>query len=239
MESIMCPAGCGRIFLTSQARESHLTQSQNCAWWRKYQKSAQWKEELEAAAEIEALGPKYMARLEEEEEEEKERVGNLLQEYEEDHNIFHFVPLEEPEQPKIGEAGPGPNTQANRLLEKLLGAKARTLDDNSGEDAQILEWNETAGVIIATEPSLQERWKLAHNLEAEVPMDGTSPLPNTIYAPFSSEMDWRIAEWVIKDGIGHKSFDRLLAIPGVSCPMTCFSTFTDYFLGCGKIRTVL
>ncbi|KAJ3776370.1 hypothetical protein FB446DRAFT_762900 [Lentinula raphanica] len=35
------------------------------------------------------------------------------------------------------------------------------------------------------------------------------------FAPFASEMDWRIAEWVVKDGIGHKSFDRLLAIPGV------------------------
>ncbi|KAJ7852764.1 hypothetical protein B0H14DRAFT_3656681 [Mycena olivaceomarginata] len=38
--------------------------------------------------------------------------------------------------------------------------------------------------------------------------------PN-VFAPFASELDWRIAEWVIKDGPGHKAFDRLLEIPGV------------------------
>ncbi|KAF9470504.1 hypothetical protein BDN70DRAFT_762707, partial [Pholiota conissans] len=36
------------------------------------------------------------------------------------------------------------------------------------------------------------------------------------FAPFSSELDWRIAQWVVKDGIGHNSFNRLLEIPGVS-----------------------
>ncbi|KAJ3818812.1 hypothetical protein F5880DRAFT_1625872 [Lentinula raphanica] len=46
-------------------------------------------------------------------------------------------------------------------------------------------------------------------------MDGSSPLPDEAFAPFATEMDWKIAEWVIKDGIGHKSLDRLLAIPGV------------------------
>ena len=36
------------------------------------------------------------------------------------------------------------------------------------------------------------------------------------YAPFASELDWRIARWAIKDNPGHKVFDRLLSIPGVS-----------------------
>jgi len=31
-------------------------------------------------------------------------------------------------------------------------------------------------------------------------------------------MEWRIAHWAVKDGIGHKSFDRLLSIPGVHIP---------------------
>ncbi|KAH9939225.1 hypothetical protein B0H21DRAFT_711252, partial [Amylocystis lapponica] len=35
-----------------------------------------------------------------------------------------------------------------------------------------------------------------------------------VYEPFASEMDWRIADWMIKDNPGHKVFDRLLAIPG-------------------------
>jgi hypothetical protein len=35
------------------------------------------------------------------------------------------------------------------------------------------------------------------------------------FAPFASELDWRVARWAVQEGIGHKSFDRLLAIPGV------------------------
>lgn len=219
MESILCPAGCGRLFQTTKARESHVTQSQSCSWWRKYEKSS-WTQELEATDD-EPLGPEYMERLEEEKEEEEEELvevhvgeleADLLQEYEEDHDIFHFVPLE----PEIGEQGPGPSTQANRLLDRQLGTKLRTLDDNNIEDEQVIEWKKKAGTAIKIDKSLRERWRIAHNLEADIPMDGTGSLPDKLYFPFASEMDWRIAEWVVKDGIGHKSFDRLLAIPGVS-----------------------
>ncbi|KAJ7334948.1 hypothetical protein DFH08DRAFT_916210 [Mycena albidolilacea] len=35
------------------------------------------------------------------------------------------------------------------------------------------------------------------------------------FAPFASELDWRIADWVVKEGPGHKAFNRLLDIPGV------------------------
>ena len=41
-------------------------------------------------------------------------------------------------------------------------------------------------------------------------------VPNNPYAPFSSEMDWMIAQWAVKDAPGHKAFDRFLEIPGVS-----------------------
>ncbi|KAI0055226.1 hypothetical protein BV25DRAFT_1921995 [Artomyces pyxidatus] len=35
------------------------------------------------------------------------------------------------------------------------------------------------------------------------------------YAPFASSRDWYVAQWVVNEGIGHKSFDRFLEIPGV------------------------
>ncbi|KAG0702907.1 hypothetical protein DFH29DRAFT_982183 [Suillus ampliporus] len=35
------------------------------------------------------------------------------------------------------------------------------------------------------------------------------------YAPFASEIDWRVAQWAVVDGVGHNSLDHLLAIPGV------------------------
>ncbi|CAA7267865.1 unnamed protein product [Cyclocybe aegerita] len=34
-------------------------------------------------------------------------------------------------------------------------------------------------------------------------------------SPFTSELDWKIAQWAIKDSPGHNAFDCLLKIPGV------------------------
>lgn len=36
------------------------------------------------------------------------------------------------------------------------------------------------------------------------------------FSPFTSELDWKIGRWSVKDGPGHNAFDRLLQIPGVS-----------------------
>ncbi|KAF8906945.1 hypothetical protein CPB84DRAFT_1632244, partial [Gymnopilus junonius] len=35
------------------------------------------------------------------------------------------------------------------------------------------------------------------------------------YMPFSSELDWRFAEWAVKDGPGQNATDRLLSVPGI------------------------
>jgi hypothetical protein len=36
------------------------------------------------------------------------------------------------------------------------------------------------------------------------------------FSPFSSELDWRVAQWAVKDGPGHNAFNRFLEIPEVS-----------------------
>jgi len=35
------------------------------------------------------------------------------------------------------------------------------------------------------------------------------------FAPFASELDWQVAHWAVSEGIGHKSFNHLMEIPGV------------------------
>jgi len=47
------------------------------------------------------------------------------------------------------------------------------------------------------------------------------------FAPFSSELDWRVAQWAVKDGPGHNAFDRLLKIPGVSKFCLCLKLFSN------------
>ncbi|KAF9003205.1 hypothetical protein BDZ89DRAFT_1146120 [Hymenopellis radicata] len=35
------------------------------------------------------------------------------------------------------------------------------------------------------------------------------------YKPFASELDWRVAQWMVEQGIGHNAFNEFLRIPGV------------------------
>ncbi len=53
-----------------------------------------------------------------------------------------------------------------------------------------------------------------HDAEGDVIMGNNSDTNNP-YEPFSSKMDWMIAQWAVKDAPGHKAFDRFLEIPGV------------------------
>lgn len=42
------------------------------------------------------------------------------------------------------------------------------------------------------------------------------PAEDNPYAPFASEVDWRVAQWAVKETVGQSAFDRFLEIPGVS-----------------------
>ena len=61
--------------------------------------------------------------------------------------------------------------------------------------------------------SLLARWQNIFGTNEGNPKDRTAD--SNHFAPFASELDWKIAQWAVKDGIGHNSFDRLLNIPGV------------------------
>lgn len=212
MDSLICPANCGKSFHTQKGLTSHLTQSNSCSWYRSYEKAAS----VEAQIDHDELSDDLMRReCEGDPDHDGELVGDWLQELEEENNPYHFVPLE-PDS-TFGVAGPGPSTQAHRerLSERQLGGKVRTLDDG---DLSLFEVeHHTGGALVRMDQSLHDRWRLAHDITVDVPMDGSSSPPGNVYAPFASEMDWRVAEWVVKDNIGHNSFDRFLQIPGVSC----------------------
>ena len=133
---------------------------------------------------------------------------------EEEGRPYHFVEEYVDVEVEIGEAGPGPSTTHQRQH-----ADPRVLDE---EDNQLItDWNEKAGTVIRMDQRLHDRWKklFLHKDDSDNNISTTSNQDMELnpYAPFASELDWRIAKWVVKDQIGHKSFDRFLAIPGV-CP---------------------
>jgi len=51
--------------------------------------------------------------------------------------------------------------------------------------------------------SWQEKFSDMVDQDGDVEMEGVG----NKYAPFALEMDWRIARWAVKDGIGHNSFN--------------------------------
>ncbi|KAE9389583.1 hypothetical protein BT96DRAFT_759619, partial [Gymnopus androsaceus JB14] len=67
----------------------------------------------------------------------------------------------------------------------------------------------TAGAVLSTglEENIREQWDRLFGAKTD--------LSNTGYHPFSSRLDWEIAQWAVKEKIGHGSLNRLLAIPEV------------------------
>ncbi|KAF8900108.1 hypothetical protein CPB84DRAFT_1847370 [Gymnopilus junonius] len=107
-----------------------------------------------------------------------------------------------------GVAGPGPSTAANTILCQTAGHHWRIFDDR--EDSRATVWTEGAGHVLRKDmppkPMQDIRDEHGDVLMAE---EG-----NAFY-PFASELDWKVAQWAIKDRPGNNAFDRLLEIPGV------------------------
>lgn len=216
-EDNVCPV-CSRTFKTSGGKRAHMSTAKNCAWYKfgkladlqplRYNASGEG-----GAIEIQAQD---VGGGNEASDMDPADVIEDLEDEEED--LFHFVPQTflQPEDMDVvmeeGEAGPGPSTMANRRSRANM---LCTLDDDN--DERVEEIHPTAGKVIRMDESLHRRWrKLFGDFQApdgDVEMAGDHG--ENSYSPFASELDWQIARWVVKDGPGQNSFDRLLKIPGV------------------------
>ena|SRR5882757_2866459 len=95
-------------------------------------------------------------------------------------------------------------------------------DQSSALDMRVEDVHPTAGKVIHMEEMVHQRWRREFggcDTDEDVVMkdlgEGTSMKMN-MFTPFESELEWRVACWAIQDGVGHKSFDRLMVIPGVA-----------------------
>ncbi|KAJ7454109.1 hypothetical protein FB451DRAFT_1518446, partial [Mycena latifolia] len=137
-------------------------------------------------------------------------VEEVMQQWEDD--LFQFIPADPTAAgpslgPQLNQAGPSSAPQTTPQTRHLS-------DDDEG---CFIESHPTAGRVIRMNDNLHAKWKRSFGLALDPDGDVEMGDPDSLnlFAPFASELDWRIAEWVIKDGPGHKAFDRLLEIPGV------------------------
>lgn len=74
-------------------------------------------------------------------------------------------------------------------------------------DSRFTSWHPTAGKVLSVDHTIQEHWKkLFDNQDNR----------NENYKPFSSQTDWELGQWAIKEKTKQGSFNQLLNLPGVS-----------------------
>jgi hypothetical protein len=189
--SIPCEARCGRQFASISSMHSHLSKARSCAWYE--------------IGKLRALGidnngdsyvpipsqphdPENNSDWEEEDPQQDPVVDMEFGPYEDE---FQFLPIEEPA------AGTGQQNAKYPVLEDV-------------DDQRFVQIDEEAGRIYRHD---------APPRHCQVDMDGDSLMDNgepNPFFPFASELDWRVAQWAVKDGPGHNAFNRLLEIPGVN-----------------------
>lgn len=110
-----------------------------------------------------------------------------------------------------------PQAPEDNVYLETTHSRSTVLDD--GDDERIIIVDEEAGRILRKEtpPSYTQ------DREGDVLMEGEEE--SSPFAPFSSELDWRVAHWAVKDGPGHNAFNRLLEIPGVSNQLNIHKAF--------------
>jgi hypothetical protein len=74
-------------------------------------------------------------------------------------------------------------------------------------DTWTWQWHPSAGKVYRYEPTVHQQWQGLFSME------GTNA--NEGYQPFTSRLDWEVAQWAVKEKIPQRSFNRLLRIPQV------------------------
>lgn len=177
-DDLYCPA-CGRYFKSTQARNTHLSQSARCAWYRKG-KNPEGRRRTERsptpdpppADEIPGdvlITPDIP-------------VAQVIQQWED--NLFQFIPAD-PNQ--AGPSSPPKNSSNSNIRHPT-----DHLPDE--DDSWVTETHRTVGRVIRMNDNLHAKWKrsfgLAIDPDGDIEMAGPNG-PNALngFAPFASELD--------------------------------------------------
>jgi len=214
-----CPA-CDRFFSSQQGLSCHLSTAKSCLWYRKGKIRDLTDQVTNSKIHWRVAQSGHLS------DSLKDHLSDLSDlEVVTFDDLQHEIPLSPIQDefvliPDLGAPGPGPQSSAQAKAALLT----RALDDD--DDLRYIESHPTAGTVLPPNSSEQEN----NDPDGDITMqDDQVAQP---FSPFSSELDWKIAEWAVKDSIGHSSFDRLLAIPGVRFSHCVLSLFLITVVGC-------
>ena len=229
-----CPV-CDRWFQTSQGLMSHLSLARSCKWYRKGKNPIRLDEDIPEPVEMDELvvgNDNSLNGIEVDDEDFEDVIQNR--------DLFRFVL---PDQPPDGFSSPG----ASSSYPRQVTISPPILDDD--DDARTFEEDVTAGAVIAMQPTIVEKWKVyfgddADNDRMDVDGEETEQAvgedPDRKWRPFASELDWRVAAWILKEDVGQNALNRFLSIPGVSLNSVLVRQYLIIFsVGRGESRAEL
>ncbi|PPQ75356.1 hypothetical protein CVT26_015158 [Gymnopilus dilepis] len=211
--SVPCEAGCPRRFNTIASMHKHLVSSKKCAGYLqgKLRDIGLFDDDLAAL-------DRDTDTEEDDEDVEASYEPFIFEPPDAYINELHFTPRDDVDDRNANDgsnsnaiAGPGPATAANILRRGAAAIhRERVFDDRT--DQRTVDWVEGAGRVLrkVTPPSYIDGDARDEEGDVQMADGGSSP-----FVPFSSELDWKVAQWAIRDGPGQGAFDRLLEIPGV------------------------
>ncbi len=210
LHPLQCPA-CLRFFGTQQGINSHLSTTKSCKWYRKGNirdlsdnivPEVEWDKALTGLGEERADMPfqSYgidMGSLSEAQ--DQDLFDNLASQQMDEYQLIPENVLQTLQHPQASGSQPLPQTQHC------------SLDDE--DDTRFTAEHPTTGAVLPATP----------DGDGDIEMGDTTENNLNTFSPFSSELDWRIAEWAIKEKVGNSAIDRLLEIPGVCVPLALTS----------------
>lgn len=233
--------GCFRGFETPKGRNSHMQNANSCKGYKAFMKQREvqlhdlpanpddymrprmfGEEPLEEDTPVDTAGAE--ADDDDNDDEGEGRAAMLrayIESLPEDTELFM---LDEPSV-GLGEAGPGPSTRAH-MFNSILGARPRNLYEDVEDDLPVDEHPNTVDGTPRLKSTLRDHYEALFGQRDDDAMDTTTNADDHLYPHWAGRIDWEIARWMVKDGIGHGSFDRLLAIEGV-CILLLFTAKTD------------
>jgi len=214
LAALQCPA-CSKFFTKTRGRDSHLSQARSCKWYcRGKLREISFRDDLHP--QVVFSDTQTVTQLPDESSEQgqgdlgyawedpnwpdpSDEEGGYRddnEEADEEVNLDEFILLPQP--------GPGPQTQENRN-HRPQATQPWVLDDE--DDTRVVVEHPTAGEVLSR----------VRDKDGDIAMGEASSSRSATeqFKPFNAELDWKFAEWAIKESIGHNALDRLLAIPGV------------------------
>ncbi|KAG2121043.1 uncharacterized protein F5147DRAFT_562725 [Suillus discolor] len=202
-DPLICPA-CHKLMKTPQGITAHLQTAKSCQWYKKGK--------LRELTLPGRFGEEVMAREVDEQmvlprQEPELDPMEVVEEY--GQHMYNLIP-------------PNDEDHIGRNCGEGSYHDAQQETGEGEEDVHIIEEHLLVGRVIRVDETLHQLWRRRFGEEKaegeDVDMDDTSQLSSSYntFSSFASELDWRVAHWAVSEGIGHKSFDRLMNIPSVS-----------------------